>query len=49
MVLFHFTRELENSIWFEGFEFLVNITEKLTEPNVQLPGRDKELADMISD
>ncbi|XP_030745088.1 general transcription factor II-I repeat domain-containing protein 2-like [Sitophilus oryzae] len=41
--------ELENSIWLRDFGFLVDITEKLNELNLQLQGRDKELAEMISD
>ncbi|KAK9685861.1 hypothetical protein QE152_g37611 [Popillia japonica] len=40
--------ELENSVWLRDFGFLVDITEKLNELNLQLQGRDKELADMIS-
>uniref|UniRef100_A0A6P7F3L2 General transcription factor II-I repeat domain-containing protein 2-like n=1 Tax=Diabrotica virgifera virgifera TaxID=50390 RepID=A0A6P7F3L2_DIAVI len=43
------TPELENSIWLRDFGFLVDITEKLNELNLQLQGRDKELAEMISD
>ncbi|CAH2016901.1 unnamed protein product, partial [Acanthoscelides obtectus] len=41
--------ELENSIWRRDFGFLVDITEKLIELNLQLRGRYKELAEMISD
>ena len=41
--------ELENSTWLRDFGFLVDITEKLNELNLQLQGRDKELAEMISD
>ncbi|CAH2000085.1 unnamed protein product, partial [Acanthoscelides obtectus] len=41
--------ELENSIWLRDVGFLVDITEKLNELNLQLQGRDKELAEMISD
>jgi hypothetical protein len=40
---------LENSIWLRDFGFLVDITEKLNELYLQLQGRDKELAEMISD
>lgn len=42
-------QELENSTWLENFGFLVDITEKLNELNLQLQGRDKELWEMISD
>uniref|UniRef100_A0A6P7FFP1 General transcription factor II-I repeat domain-containing protein 2-like n=1 Tax=Diabrotica virgifera virgifera TaxID=50390 RepID=A0A6P7FFP1_DIAVI len=43
------TPELENSIWLRDFGFLVDITEKLNELNLQLQVRDKELAKMIRD
>ncbi|XP_050508156.1 general transcription factor II-I repeat domain-containing protein 2-like [Diabrotica virgifera virgifera] len=43
------TPELENSIWLRDFGFLVDITEKLNELNLQLQERDKELAEMIYD
>ncbi|CAH1983646.1 unnamed protein product [Acanthoscelides obtectus] len=42
-------RKLENSIWLRDFGFLVDITEKLNELNLQLQWRDKKLAEMISD
>ncbi|CAH1958829.1 unnamed protein product [Acanthoscelides obtectus] len=41
--------ERENSIWLRDFYFLVDITEKLNEPDLQLQGIDKEIAEMISD
>lgn len=40
---------LEDPLWLRNFAFLVDLTEKLNELNVTFQGKDKDIAEMISE